>query len=76
MISERPMVLFRGAKPMHTDRGLLGPVFSEQTQTGSLEYVKKKRVISMKRQNVMRYVQVRFIILAVGLLKDKKGGRR
>ncbi len=43
MVSERPMVLFRGTKPMHTDRGPLGPVFSEQTQTGSLEYVKKKK---------------------------------
>ncbi len=67
MVSERPMVLFRGTKPMHTDRGPLGPVFSEQTQTGSLEYVKKKRVISMKRHNVMRYVQVSFIMLVVGL---------
>jgi hypothetical protein len=69
MVSERPVVLFRGAKRMHTDRGPLGPVFSsEQTQTGSLEYVKQKRGIPMKRQKVMRYVRVSFIILAVGLL--------
>jgi hypothetical protein len=27
MVSERPMVLFRGAKRMHTDRGPLGPFF-------------------------------------------------
>ena len=27
MVSERPMVLFRGGKRMHTDRGPLGPVF-------------------------------------------------
>jgi hypothetical protein len=27
MVSERPMVQFRGAKCMHTDRGPLGAVF-------------------------------------------------
>ncbi|KPK46433.1 MAG: hypothetical protein AMK74_00020 [Nitrospira bacterium SM23_35] len=68
MVSEGPVVLFPGAKRMHTEGGPLGPVFSEQTQKGSLEEVKKKRVILMKRQNVMRSVRVRFIILAVGLL--------